>query len=252
VVPEDSARFCPFCGFNFLEPAVPRILADPTDTWRVPWEERATLGLFQGYWQTTKAVLLNPTQSFNRLASATGRWWDPLSYAIFSAFFGVSGIAVFYLSVFGTVGIATLLQDQWKMRVPEGVFVGVIVVAAILFFLILIPVNAIIRAFVWGGVEHLMLKLVGVSTRGFEATLRGACYATAPMLIGIVPICGVQVYPVWEIVCRILAYRGVHRTTTGKAAAAVLLPLALCCVGVVTLYALFFAAMLAASGAFKR
>jgi len=37
-------------------------------------------------------------------------------------------------------------------------------------------------------------------------------------------LCGGQIYPIWQIVCRIFAYKDLHRTSGGRAAAAVLLP----------------------------
>ncbi len=219
------------------------------DHWRVPWEERHKLGLFRGYWETTKAVMLRPDQSFGGLSPETGKWWDPLSYAIISNYLGVSGIAAFYLLMFGIGGVAAYLDKSSKSSASLGVAEAVAIVGIIVFFLVMVPIGAILGAFVWGGVEHLMLKLVGVNTRGFEATVRGACYSAAPAVLGLVPVCGSYVHPVWGIVCRIFAYRGVHKTTGGKATAAVLIPVGLCCVGGVAAYALLIAATFAATAA---
>jgi len=189
----------------------------------------------------------SPTQAFDRMAPITGRWWDPLSYSIVSAFLGVSGILVIYLAAFGVVGVVGFVQEKTKIAPSEGLMVAAIIGLIVVMFLIFIPLSAIMSAFVMGGLEHLMLKLVGVKTRGFEATLRGTCYSTAPMILGAIPLCGAYVYPVWQLVCRIFAYRGLHKTTGGRATAAVLLPLVLCCGIAAFTYAFIFAAAIATS-----
>jgi hypothetical protein len=215
----------------------------------VPWEQRSKIGLFQGYWQTSKAVMFSPGESFERLAPETGRWWDPLSYAIVSSYLGISGIFMFYLFIGGLAAIAARMdKSPMKIGASEGTLIVVIVAAALLGFLLFVPIASLMTVFIWGGIEHLTLKLVGVNTRGFEATLRGSCYAQAPMVIGVIPMCGSYVYPVWQIVCKIFAYRGVHKTSGGKATAAVLLPVALCCGGGIALWALSMAATYAATG----
>jgi hypothetical protein len=265
-LPDERARFCPFCGVALPGGSVTSAGGDPAwalptgalearsapaevpaEAWPVPWEQRATLGFIQGYWQTTKAVMSTPTQAFERMAPITGRWWDPLSYSMVSSFLGVSGILVIYLAAFGVVGVVGFVQEKTKIAPSEGLMVAAIIGLIVVMFLILIPLSAIMSAFVMGGLEHLMLKLVGVKTRGFEATLRGTCYSTAPMILGAIPLCGAYVYPVWQLVCRIFAYRGLPKTTGGRATAAVLLPLVLCCGIAAFAYAFIFAAAIATS-----
>jgi len=57
-----------------------------------------------------------------------------------------------------------------------------------------------------------------------------------------VPVCGMYAYPIWQIVCQIFAYKAVHKTTGGKAAAGVLLPVGVCCGLYAVVYAIIFAA----------
>jgi hypothetical protein len=215
------------------------------EVWRVPWEERRTLGLFQGYWRTTKEVMFRPNVVLERLAPETGRWWDPLSYAIVSSFVGVSGLLLFYVLVFG-VGLASALATVTERSGPGGGMIALVVVGLVLVMAISVPLGTLTGVFVLGGIEHLCLKLLGVKTRSFEATIRASCYSHAPMALGVIPVCGMYAYPIYQLVCRIFGYKGVHKTTGVKATFGVLLPAGLCFAGFMALYLAAFLASFAA------
>ncbi len=210
-------------------------------SWIVPWEERQKHGLLRAYWLTTKAIMFKPAESFEQMAPSEG-WWSPLSYAILSSLVAFSGVALFYLVIFGAGLLGALfgaVDEGMKLGgMMAGLGVGTIAVA-----LVGALVMAVAGAFVLGGIEHLTLTLVGARPGGFHATLRAYCYAHAPMIFGLLPMCGAYVYPLWQIICRIFGYRGLHRTTGGKATAAVLIPMGLCCGAGVAVYALVFAAI---------
>ncbi|MBI5543660.1 MAG: YIP1 family protein [Deltaproteobacteria bacterium] len=215
------------------------------DTAPLPWERRKELGFFNAYWQTTKSIMFNPNTAFDRMIPETGQWWDPLSYAIFSNFLALSGTMVMYAFIFGIAGIAALAQSGGTNDLGAGVTAGIIV-AIVLALLIMIPLGAIMVAFIGGGIEHLALKLLGANPRPFEATLRAYCYAHAPMFWGVVPLCGAYAYPIWQIVCRIFGYKSVHRITGGQAAAGVLVPVGVFCLCFGGIYGIAIAAAMAA------
>ena len=60
-------------------------------------------------------------------------------------------------------------------------------------------------------------------------------------LLQVIPVCGGVFAAVWAIVANIIGLAQTHEISTGKAAAAVLVPILVCCV----LTALFYAALLA-------
>lgn len=211
------------------------------DTAPVPWERRGELGLWRAYWETTKAIMFNPNTAFDRVEPETGRWWDPLSYGILSNFLALSGTLVAYAFI-GAIGLIAAFADKSSSKLGGAEAVG-IAIGVVIAFCVAIPLGAMMAAFVIAGVEHLALRLVGVQTRDFEATLRTYCYSQAPMFWGVVPFCGAYAYPIWQIVCRIYGYKSMHRTTGGKAAAGVLLPTGLCCGAI----AIFYGAIIAAS-----
>ena len=73
-----------------------------------------------------------------------------------------------------------------------------------------------------------MLRMGGV-TRGYQVTLRAHAFSQAPWILGVVPFIGMQVGPIWALVARVFAYRGLHRTTWGVAIAGALVAPALTC-----------------------
>jgi hypothetical protein len=231
VISEDGTGICQACYEREGGAAVP-----------FPWEQRQELGFFPAYWQTTKKVMFQPATAFDRMVATTGKWWDPISYSILSWYFAVSGTLVMYSLIFGAMGVAGMFgkgSGKSELSAAAGVGIGVGVFVA---YLVAIPIFGTAFAFAAAGVEHLALKLVKVETRAFEATLRTYCFAQAPMFWGVVPYCGAYVHPIWHIVCRILGYKSVHKTTGGKAAAGVLIPVGVCGCTVGLMYLGLFAA----------
>ena len=100
-----------------------------------------------------------------------------------------------------------------------------------------IPISILITTFI----IHIFLMLVGGAREGFLATFRVICYASAPELFQILPLCGGLVNIVWWIVITVIGLKEVHRTTLGRSLAAVLLPALVCC-GII-LYTLMLAGL---------
>lgn len=90
------------------------------------------------------------------------------------------------------------------------------------------PVILLLSLFISAGVTHLFLKLLGGTERGgggYDTTARVFAYSYSPQILGIIPVIGVVAGFVWMVVVAIAGLREAHRTTTGRAAAAVLVPL---------------------------
>jgi hypothetical protein len=114
--------------------------------------------------------------------------------------------------------------------------------------LIVGPIFFVIALFIGSGVMHLCLMLVGATERsptGFEGTLKVYAYSQVAGLATALPLLGGFVFMIWAIVLEVIGFAAVHRTTTGRALGAVLIPLALCCLCGM-LVAVFFGAMLSA------
>jgi hypothetical protein len=108
--------------------------------------------------------------------------------------------------------------------------------------IVILPIVTVLSMFVGSAIYHVMLLLLGGARRPYETTLRVTAYASgATALVNLVPICGAVVAPIWSIVATIIGLARAQEISTGKAAAAVLLPVVMCCV----LVAMFYAALAA-------
>jgi len=72
---------------------------------------------------------------------------------------------------------------------------------------------------------------LGESDAGFEGSLRTVAYGSGVgQLAQIVPFIGGMVSMVWTVVLLVVGAQRLHGTSQGKAVAAVLLPVVLCCI----------------------
>ena len=89
---------------------------------------------------------------------------------------------------------------------------------------------------------HGCLYLVGGASQGYQATFRVVSYSTVPIVFNIVPVLG-SLASLWSLVLIAVGLRETHKTSTGKAAAAVLIP-----IGVAALFVIAAALMGAVIG----
>lgn len=268
---EPGARFCPSCGgaLNLEAPAAPaapllsgaRCALHPVEPARdicsrcgnfacsacvqldaagqplcascaarsaveLPWEHRKELGLFQAYWRTAKLLAFSPQLGLGAI-KPHGEWWDAMSFGLMSYVCSVSGTLVLYAGIFGSIGLAALFGSSAH---TSGAAIAGIFAAVVLGLLVVIPISAFIRIYVGVLIDHLALRLAG-GHASFDTTFRAYCYAMSPSFFGLIPGCGVYVVEIWRLVLSILAYKQVHRISGGRATAAVLIPVGLCCAG---------------------
>jgi hypothetical protein len=142
-------------------------------------------------------------------------------------------IPLVLVAVGGVIGLVLVLilasKESASLLGIGAAVVGAVVVG--------MPIAVVLRVLALGGIEHLLLMLLGATRHPFQATLRGHCYASGASVFALVPGCGFYISEIWQIVSRIIAYRSVHSTTGGRAAAAVLIPTGLFAVGYAALIA---------------
>jgi hypothetical protein len=211
-------------------PLPPEIDASPTATLpRLPWEERARLGFLEAMVQTVRLLVTEPTEALSRLRP-DGDLTSPMLFGII-----VSWVCMF-LSQLWNILLSSSVRSLFGgmegfeefFRAPSAFgLVGIMVVW---------PIAFVVLAFIGAGVLHLCLMLVGAmesSEQGFEGTLKVYVYATVAWFALVIPFAGGLVATLWHIVLQVIGFTAVHRTSQGRALAAVLIPTIVCCVCIV-------------------
>jgi len=244
---------CPSCGASLIPGvAAPGGAGAPPPSpgsEGIPWENRRTLGFFPALFENVRVCLFEAAKFFERMPKRENL-----------------GAALGYLVILGWVGGAGGFLWSLALRAPQAALLRSLGIAphartlapaveGIIYFgaILLAPVFILIAAFIWCAIVHVSLWIIGGAREGFEATLRVYSYsAGSTSLFQLVPVCGNLVGLIWSLVLQIIGLSRAHGITPGKAAVAVLLPLALCCVLVVVfavLFAGFFMAALRGGGA---
>jgi hypothetical protein len=203
----------------------------------IPWEQPG-YPVMKALFETIGLFFTRPREAFRRMP-ITPNIGRPIAYLILLGWVAIAAEQVY------SVVLQSILpmNDMFGMKMQEMGMAGGAVRAVVV--VILAPVLLLVFLFVWSGIVHVFLLLVGGANSGFLTTVRVLCYAGTSHLWGLLPVCGGLIGAVWGIVLQILGIAEAHRTTTGKAALAVLLPLLLCCVCVGIVFALMGATILA-------
>lgn len=194
----------------------------------LPWDERATIGTWRAWWRTATLMISQPTKT-----TSTANPDAPIGSSIlFATLSTIAGMGPTIL-VYAVILVPTLLLAPGK-DMPK--FAPALIPVFVLFYVVFLLAMQVGSVFVISGFDHLGLMLVGANPRSYAVTVRAYALSMGCYVIGLVPICGLYVFPIWSIVLRIIGNMNLHKTTGGKAAAAVLLPLVVFCGGFITLY----------------
>lgn len=174
-----------------------------------PWENPDAGDLFQRLWQTILLGIKEPAELFENMRISGGLLQPLFFYAI------IVGLALI---------ISLLLELPFQLLLGTSAgeqFIGLII------FLVLLPILLPIGLFISAGLTHLALTLLGTANQSFEATFRVNAYAYGTVgWVMAVPFCGSLIGFVWGIVLEVMGIARVHQVSTGQAAAAVLIPIA--------------------------
>jgi len=185
----------------------------------LPWEHRNQLGIVKAYIDTVTLVLTKPVEAF-ALMKKEGDMMGPLLFALIGGSIGLIVSFLFQIA-FSALGI---MQDQNGLANIFGVGIGLVV------FLFLVPVLLAVGMFIWSGILHLCLMIVGGAKKPFETTFRVVCFSSgSTYLLSVIPFCGGMITGVWNLVLEVIGLARSHEIDTGKAVLAVLLPMIVCC-----------------------
>lgn len=178
-----------------------------------PWENRSELGIWQGLYQTFKAVLFSPEKFFKSMI-VTGGIKEPLAYGLL---FGSIGTMFGFFWQFLIIGSTLRSIGQGLIgQLPMG-FIFLII-------MLISPVFVILTIFFTSGIMHLMLLIVGGGKNGFEATFRVISYSQATQILGLIPFIGGMIGGVWLAIVQFIGLRAIHEISYLKVVMAFLIP----------------------------
>jgi hypothetical protein len=190
----------------------------------LPWENRRQIGLADAILETVKLFFLSPREAWNR-TSERGEIGEALLFGVLVSWIGSAASTIYH----------AMLPRPWVQFIPADVlrrFPGLAGAGAgraacsILFA----PVGAVIGLFLAALVVHVCLLIVGgvaSSASGFEGTFRVLAYSSVASLANVVPFVGGLIAFFWGFALVVLGFVRIHKTTTGRAVAALLIPLVL-------------------------
>lgn len=192
----------------------------------LPWEHREQLGLVNAFVETVKLVLTDPNRAFTQMRT-TGGLGDPLLFGVIGGCIGTIIWIILSLLMNSVGAFASLATRESALGGVLGFGIGG---AMAIVRLIVTPICIVIVLFIWAGIVHLCLMVIGGARKDFEATFRPLTFAYgATSLFLIVPCCGSLIALVWGLVADCIGLARSQEIDTGKAALAIFLPLILCC-----------------------
>lgn len=224
-------------------PTVPPSPSPPTAS--LPWEDRGAMAAPEALLETVKALASNPRDAWAR-ARESGGYGAPLLFAVIVSWVAVA-VQSLWMGLFWR-GAIPFLPHALAGRFPGVLGLGR---AFIAIRLILAPIGVVVGLFVAAAILHVCYLLVGAlraSVSGFEGTLRVVAYSSVASLGQIIPLVGGLLAIVAWIILATFGGARMHRTTTGKALAAILIPIALLCVGLAVAMIVVFAVIAGRGG----
>ena len=197
----------------------------------LPWEQRHSIGFLNGFAQTVMMVLTRPTEAFTVMRTEGGLG-DPLLFGVIGGSIGVI-IWTLLSAMIHSLGWAAALSQQNSLDNLMGASLGG---AMLIVRLIMAPIFIAIALFIWSALVHLFLMMAGGANKTFETSFRALSFAYGTTaLLKIVPCCGLFIFVIWMLIADCIAIARSHETDMGRAVIAVLLPLVICCGGLVVI-----------------
>jgi hypothetical protein len=196
-------------------PQPQRVIGTPMEepTGYSPWEDMANLGFFTAFFRTIKEVLFSPIGFFRAMPVDKNIHYSLLYGIIMGFFVALSGL-LWQFAFSGLMGGGEGMQGMEALFTP--------------FFLIIyaffLPFVITFSLFMYTGMLHTMLILVGGNRRGLDATFRVVAYTQSAQIFPLIPILGVFIYLIYTPILLAIGFKESHQISTGKAVFAVLLP----------------------------
>lgn len=185
-----------------------------------PFERLDRHGFFGGLLATTTRAMFSPGLFFEALPVNKGLI-RPLVYAILISLVGHLLMLPWVLTALDTlatqVNSAALREVILSAYGPRSQITQTIVA----------PFTTTLQMFFFASIIHVGLFVFQGGRRGFEATFRVVCYASATAPLAIIPFIGPPLATVWSMLITLIGLKRIHRTTYLQVLLALVLPLAI-------------------------
>jgi len=215
----------------------------------LPWDNGKD---FNTLLETAKQLITAPARAYADMREK-GDYASPLIFAL--VFIVISAVAQAVWQIIG-IGGSTAWMDQLGSMDPEVAEMvaayGTVSAGSAIAGIFTSLIGGLIGLFLISGLFHLMLMILGAlkdSSAGFEGTFRTVSYTQVVQLAALIPFAGPLIALVWGIILYTIGLASVHRTTQGKAVAAVLIPFVICCVCILVAVFALMGTIMAALGA---
>jgi len=188
----------------------------------VAWEYRHQIGRVNALFTTWLQTLFSPLRFF-RSAPISGDYRSPLLYGIFWTLVGSAGGIVwkFLLYVYPTF-INFLGGELIHVSVQLSKTYVLVAIA-----LLISPLLALIMLLVACAVYHIFVALFTGRHAGFEATLRVVCYSTGTNALYFLPVVGVMLGGIWQLILVTAGLKELHRISLPMAVIITFVPFSL-------------------------
>ncbi len=180
------------------------------------WENRSELGIWQGIYQTFKAVLFSPGKFFSTVA-VRGGLREPLAFGLLLGSIG-SMFGFFWHFLLTSGSLLPLGHELISQFTISLIFLGIMIIS---------PLFVTITIFTTSGILHLLLLVVKAGRNGFEATFRVMSYSQAAAVLGLIPFVGGFIGGLWLLIVQVIGLREIHETSYLRVIIALLIPVAL-------------------------
>jgi len=199
-----------------------------------PWENRSELGVWNGIYQTFKAVLFSPENLFSNM-TYQGGIKEPMAFGLLLGSIGTM-LGFFWSFLIMSRSLLPIINSL----LPQFQISRSFIIAIFMFIMVISPFLVAINIFITSGILHLLLLIFGAGKNKFEATFRVVSYSHATQVWSLVPFIGALIKWFWQLIVNIIGIREIHETSYLRAIIVVLLPLIMKLLMVVGVFIMLF------------
>jgi len=177
------------------------------------WENRSETGFAQGTYRTFKEALFSPTAFFRGL-TFNGGIREPLAFGLLIGAVG---------NMFG-IFWPVLMMSGGLFHFGEAIFGHLTIGLIFLVMVVAVPVCVTLSMFIYSGILHLLLLIVGGGNNRFEATFRVVAYSQSAQVWDLIPIAGSWIGGIWQLIIQVIGLREMHGISYLRVFMAFLLP----------------------------